>query len=305
MGWSLPIPMISVDTSEGRTRQIRYQVGSARLVRVDEPDAMGGVETYRADGDKGYTRYEKWPDGTEAGFWVARSFDGTVTTYGGAPSSRDERVEGTQGDSLYGGQGRWFVSSVVDARGNRIDYQYQTVLGAARNSEVVNSPIDIVPVAIEYGKNDNDATTENHARIELAWQASLSTCPDSNVPIGSQLTYRTGIRRYEGAKKLLAIRAYVKTTPGSSWQKRREFGIAFAAETAGERTVEGLGSRRPGERAQRRLAEDEVRLRSAGVRASVRVEHEHHGDLHRQESAQPVQAGWVADARQRADGHRR
>lgn len=228
MGWSLPIPMISVDTSEGRTRQIRYQVGSARLVRVDEPDLLGGVEAYRADGDTSYTRYEKWPDGSEAGFWVSRTTDGTVTTYGGVANSRDERIEGTQVDSLYGGMGRWFVSSVVDARGNRLDYQYQTVLGSARNSEVVNSPVDIVLTSIEYGRNDNDSSTEHHARIELAWQ-DAPTCSNSNVPIGAQFTYRTGIRRYEGAKKLMAIRSWVKPAPGSSWTKRRELTLGYNA----------------------------------------------------------------------------
>ena len=35
-GWKLPIPTISVDTSQGRAQEVRYQVGGRRLIRGTE-----------------------------------------------------------------------------------------------------------------------------------------------------------------------------------------------------------------------------------------------------------------------------
>src|SRR5262249_4132377 len=124
-GWTLPIPTISVDTSVGRAQGVRYEAGGARLVQVTEPAATGGpagVTYYRAERDTTYTRYEKWPDPQGGSYWIARSLDGTVTTYGAGPSAKDVRTEGTPGDPLFGDEGRWFVTSVVDGSGNAITY---------------------------------------------------------------------------------------------------------------------------------------------------------------------------------------
>lgn len=223
-GWTLPTPAISVDTSQGRFQKIEFEVGGRRLIRVTEP-AASGVEAYRLDGDTSYTRYEhKYIEG-EAGFWVERQLDGSESVYGLAPHSWDQRVEGAGGSSLYGAMGRWFLTSSKDARGNLVEYAYKTVYGTARNGTAGTVAVDIVPTHIEYGRNVNVPTSQNHARIEFAWDEGLTTCPDSAVPIGAQFTYRTGIRRYEGAKRLMFIRSFVRD--GVTWVKRREMELQY------------------------------------------------------------------------------
>jgi RHS repeat-associated protein len=226
-GWTLPVPMISVDTSQGRFKKLEFEVGGRRLIPVAEPGAPG-VEAYRLDGDTSYTRYErKYLEG-EAGYWIARELDGSEHIYGRAQNSWDQRVEGSAGSSLYGAVGRWFLNSSTDARGNIVEYGYETVYGTARNGSAGTVAVDIVPTHIEYGRNVNVPTSQNHARVEFAWNEALTTCPDSAVPIGAQFTYRTGIRRYEGAKRLMFIRSLVRD--GAAWTKRRELELQYWKE---------------------------------------------------------------------------
>ena len=90
--------------------------------------------------------------------------------------------------------------------------------------------------AIEYGRNVNVSDSFNHARIELTYDTDLeSTCFDSDVPIGAQFTYRDGIRRFEGARKLESISAKVRQSAGDSWTTRRLLDLAYdtQAETCG------------------------------------------------------------------------
>lgn len=226
-GWTLPVPMISVDTSQGRFKKLEFEVGGRRLIPVTEP-AAPTVEAYRLDGDTTYTRYEHRFIEGEAGYWIVRELDGSEHVYGLAPSSWDERVEGTSGSSLYGGMGRWFLTSSTDARGNIVEYGYDTVYGTARNGTAGSVAVDIVPTHIEYGRNVNVPASQNHARIEFAWNEGLTTCPNSAVPVGAQFTYRTGIRRYEGAKRLMFIRSFVRD--GSAWAKRRELELQYSKD---------------------------------------------------------------------------
>jgi RHS repeat-associated protein len=227
-GWSLPVPMISVDTSEGRLAAINYAVGGRRLIQVNEP-GVTGIAAFRLDGDPTYTRYEHRADGTEPGYWVARELSGAVHVFGQAPSSKDLRVEGSALHALYGGQGRWFLSSSTDAHGNLIEYTYETVLGYAMNGAVASTPVDLSLTSISYGKNISDPASVHHAQIRFGWEAALVACPGSAVPIGAQFTYRTGIRRYEGARKLLTIGSYINTG-GGQWTRRRELALQYSSQ---------------------------------------------------------------------------
>ncbi len=58
-GWSLNVPRIEVDTSQGRLGERRYRstLSGGRLVRVAEPGGTG--ENYRGEIDPTYTRYER------------------------------------------------------------------------------------------------------------------------------------------------------------------------------------------------------------------------------------------------------
>jgi hypothetical protein len=61
-GWQLDIPSIRIDTSSGRVAETHYLstlAGGQRLIPVDEPARRFAVETFRAEQDASYTRYEK------------------------------------------------------------------------------------------------------------------------------------------------------------------------------------------------------------------------------------------------------
>ncbi len=237
-GWSMPIPTISVNTSKGWLGGVHYQVDGQPLVSVNEPDADSGVDTYRLWHDNSYTRYEHRSDGSEQGYWIARTTDGSVLEFGRSSNARDVRstalVGGTDPHTpaLYGAQGRWFLDQSTDRYGNQVTYSYQPVYGKANG---LTSRVDEALVSIEYGSNTNVSGSFNHARIQFNYASNLETCFDSNVPIGAQFTYRGGIRRYEGASKLQSISAMVRATASDSWQKRRQLDLAYdtEAETCG------------------------------------------------------------------------
>lgn len=235
-GWTLPLGEISVDTSAGWAAGIGYAVGGQRLMRVDEPQRFADVTTYRLHGDTSYARYEHVADGTEPGFWRVRHLDGSITEYGSTPDSRDERTDGLPG-GMFGGQGRWMVSRTVDARGNEVVYNYEPVLGFAHDDDHTDlskrKTVDIRIKSISYGRNLNVASSTHHAGVNFDYASDLETCFDANVPVGAQFSFRTGIRRYEGASKLLAIRGVVKS--GLTWVTRTKLELTYdtAAATCG------------------------------------------------------------------------
>lgn len=237
-GWSLPISTIRVDTSRGRVQGLSYTADGRKLVPVVEPGLAPGRTAYRAEGDTSFARYEHVADGSEGGYWLVRETDGAARYYGTSPGSKDVRTEGTTASSLFGGQNRWLLAESRDALGNQIVYEYEAVAGLARNG-TVPTVVDLALRRIEYGRNVNDPTTVHHARIDLVWQTALTTCAGSNVPIGARFDYRSGIRVYEGARKLLAIQASVRTAPGGAYAMRRELALSYdaAAETCGDTTA--------------------------------------------------------------------
>ncbi|MEZ4399625.1 MAG: RHS repeat-associated core domain-containing protein [Kofleriaceae bacterium] len=233
-GWQLPIPVIRLDTSQGRAKGRAYSADGRKLVAVTEPGAATGRTAYRAEGDTTFARYEKVDDGTEGGYWIVRHSDGSTRYYGSSANSKDVRTEGTIGDDLYGNQNRWFLSETRDASGNQVLYNYESVVGYARNG-AVPTVVDKALRSIDYGRNVNDASTIHHARIDFVWQSALTTCTGSNVPVGAKFDYRSGVRVYEGARKLLAIQASVRSAPGAAYVVRRELALTYdaTAETCG------------------------------------------------------------------------
>ncbi len=222
-GWSMNVASIRVDTSMGRLGGTHYSstlAGGQRLVEVDEPGAAEEIQSYRAENDSSYTRYEKIPTGTPGeSYWRALGSDGMTYFFGDERASRDHA-----GDN--GLEARWFLTRVTDRLGNTIVYHYQPVWGRALNGRLEDLKVDIALTEITYSRNDA-AGISDHARIVFNYSESLDTCPNSNIPIGSQFDYRTGIRIYESARRLNSIMVQVRPGPDDSWVDRREISIRY------------------------------------------------------------------------------
>ena len=97
-GWSLPIPIITLDTTDGRLWATATQpsiktytssmAGGRPLVLVQESEV---VTTYRAQNDGNYVRYELMAPGS--GFaWRAYGHDGTIYYFGDNDSKSRSRM---------------------------------------------------------------------------------------------------------------------------------------------------------------------------------------------------------------------
>ena len=212
-GWNLPIPVIEVDTKDGRLAAVHYTsslAGGQRLIEVEEPGTDEAAVTYRAENDATYTRYEKWPTNNGQHYWVVRTTDGLVYYFGDDVTSRD-----TPTIENYASEARWFLTRIEDPFGNRVQYHYRKVQGAALNGRLPQVPVDILISSIEFTENEN-AGLKPHARLEFEY-APLKTCGGSNVPIGAHFDYRTGIRLYKGALRLTKILLKVRQNPQDSF----------------------------------------------------------------------------------------
>jgi RHS repeat-associated protein len=200
-GWSLAIPIITLDTTQGRMAGLgssppakiykSSMAGNRPLVQVTEPATPVGVSQWRAQNDATFTRYElmSYPGTTPAYWWRALSTDGSTYFFG-------------QRDSVHMGSCNFTdeyapLTQVVDSFGNYVDYQYTSLVA----SECVISKIT-------WGANAA-AGMSAFAGVTFSYNTSasaLGTCsPGAANPIGSQASYRTGTAIVTGASELDAI----------------------------------------------------------------------------------------------------
>lgn len=186
-GWSLPIPMILEDTSQGRLRthsgEVEVQQGAAGpdddrfistmggsrpLVRVAEPNVTG-VTHYRAQHDSSYTRYQKLLSGSVA--WRAYTTDGHVLTFGDTSPGRAACPNV--------GHGFAPLTSQVDSFGNEVVYswQWESTLGECRITEIT------------WGMNANVGITLPFARVLFEYGGSVA---HQGFYVGARVDYRTG-----------------------------------------------------------------------------------------------------------------
>lgn len=207
-GWSFDIPRIEVDTSEGRLEGPYYRstVSGSRLVRAKEPGFPDSVETYRAEQDNSYARYERVrnQDGSTAK-WVMRTTDGRTWTFGGTPGSFDAPLQQRTASTPVR-EGRWFLTQVIDKFDNTIDYTYNVFLTTLPSS-AAPAPVDIFPTEILWGRNDA-AGLAHHAKAVFSYGED-KYCSQSKLPIGAQFTYRMGFPIFEGAKRLTKITLFL------------------------------------------------------------------------------------------------
>jgi hypothetical protein len=184
-GWQLPIPIISLDTSNGRLvgpKTYASSMGGGRpLVPVTEALPTGTDGAYRAQNDATFTRYLHEPSSATSR-WIAQTTDG-VTYYFGDTSH-------TGGCAISDDYAP--LTTMIDAFGNAVDYYYEAgVPGECRVSR------------ISWGQNV-PANQLEFARVTFVY--AVPAYPACNgVPVGSDTSYRSGIKRVSGASQLSSL----------------------------------------------------------------------------------------------------
>jgi YD repeat-containing protein len=204
-GWSLSVPMITLDTTQGR---LLYQssstpnkiytssmAGGRPLVRVSEPHDTDVGETMRAQSDATFTRYERLSSGTAK--WRARTTDGLTYIFGDSNNTGTCTIISDEYAPL---------TTTVDSFGNEVNYFY----AAGVDGECLLK-------TIQWGKNQN-AALGDFAAVSFSYSqpGAPTGCP-SDLHVGSQTSYRTGTKIVTGASQLdtiTAITAEIHFIPG-------------------------------------------------------------------------------------------
>ncbi len=205
-GWSLSIPEIREDTSQGRLRThspeveggqadpladdrfVSTMAGGRPLIPVTEPTSSGVYKTYRAQNDTSFMRYERM--NAEQSFrWRVYSTDGTTYFFGDRNMHDCVRSDGFAP-----------LTSAVDAFGNEVAYEYESRVGAECRIR-----------RIFWGQNAAAGLTSPFAQVVFRWNKAPQC---GNIETGSQRDYRTGTLIVTEASKLVSI-AVTAFPPGS------------------------------------------------------------------------------------------
>jgi RHS repeat-associated protein len=205
-GWSLSIPMITEDHSQGRLRTRSLQVeqeqlllgvdpkkddrfvsslaGGRPLIWVQEPTGVASdvYLSYRAQNDTSFARYERMLSSAPYR-WRVRTTDGKVLTFG-----ESARMPGC----LYVSDQYAPLTGMVDAFNNEVRYEYnQTISGECKL------------VRIAWGRNDT-VPLADFAQVVFQYEVGRQ-CNGSYV--NAQTDYRSGVRLVTGASPLQSITA--------------------------------------------------------------------------------------------------
>ena len=192
-GWTLSIPAITLDTTQGRllqtVREARIpklytstMAGGRPLIETSELRASDVLATSRAQNDTSFTRYER-VDPSTGYYWRAHATDGTDFFFGDTDhvgtctNVSDENAP---------------LTREVDAFGNAVEYFYDTAVdGECRI------------ITITWGQNANAGLPVGFNSVGFNYTATAPTC--AGIPIGSQTSYRTGTKIVTGASQLDSI----------------------------------------------------------------------------------------------------
>ena len=214
-GWSLSMPAIREDTSQGRLRThapeveaaqgpvaaliddryISTMAGNRPLILVDEPSAAGVAQVFRAQNDSSFTRYQRMDTFQTPGFfWRAYTTSGTEMKFG-----EISRMGGCPNVGL----GYAPLTSERDPFGNEIAYEY----------EWISKMQDCRIKQITWGMNAT-AGIGAIARVVFGWAEGSSS---GGFYAGSQRDYRTGKLRVTGGSRLdtITATAFPSGAPGS------------------------------------------------------------------------------------------
>lgn len=183
-GWSLSIPEIREDTSQGRlaTHSTYYEAheadpraddrftsslaGGRPLVKVNESVAADVYASYRVQNDTSFARHERMQAG-QPYRWRVRYPDGRILYFGESALALGCSVS----------EGYAPLTSAVDAFGNSVTYEYESII--AHECRIKK---------ITWGQNANAFLNQPFAKAEFEWQIG-ARCADSSIApyVGSQL----------------------------------------------------------------------------------------------------------------------
>lgn len=220
-GWSLSgIPSITLDTSRGRLwsmNQISLReyksglAGDRRMIATSEPTPTG-TQSFRAQNDATFTRYQLNGAGIAFQWWRALSPDGTIYYFGGTPDTNINHFSGCTTISDENAP----LAQTGDSFNNIVDYFYEPgVAGECRISH------------IDWGRNDV-AGVRSFATLMFHYSNSPPACAGVNV--GSQSSYRTGTMLVTGASELDSIEASVGTPDSVEYDHK--YTLTYNAGTA-------------------------------------------------------------------------
>ncbi|MEO8844988.1 MAG: toxin TcdB middle/N-terminal domain-containing protein [Kofleriaceae bacterium] len=192
-GWSIAIPSINVDTSNGRLVNPKAKTytssmaGGRPLVIVTETPLPSGFDaSYRAQNDTSFTRYLHRPS-SAGNPWLAQTTDGVTYYY-----AQSDHTTGCSNISEETAP----LTSMVDSFGNAVDYYYEPgTTGECRISR------------ISWGENTVPGSTlKEFARVTFNYDpAGVPGRACNGIFIGSQTSYRTGAQIVTGASTLLSV----------------------------------------------------------------------------------------------------
>lgn len=204
-GWNLGVPTIALDTRDGILDGARHWIsslGGERLTRTFEPPSSGAVGTYRAPRDGSGLVYERQEAGRPFE-WIARDTGGNTFRFG-------RRSDGIPTDVIAP------LAQVEDAHGNLVEYDWvwETV------PLTPSAPARAYRLAtISYTSNPS-AGLPAFARVELTW-THRRPCANSALPVGSQLSLRSGSPIVHGYFDLDSIATYATGRPSPNEIVRR------------------------------------------------------------------------------------
>ena len=203
-GWSLSIPEIREDASQGRlaTHSAYYEglqsdpraddrftsslAGGLPLVKVAEPVVTGEVYgAYRAQHDTTFARYERL-EPTQSAKWRVRLTDGTTMLFG-----EPARTVGCANI----GEGYAPLTTMVDAHGNAVHYEWESTIA---NECVIKE--------ITWGYNTAISSLP-FAKVAFKYKTNIRCSTSEGVYVGGQFDYRTGTKILTGANELEEITA--------------------------------------------------------------------------------------------------
>ena len=204
-GWSLSLPEISRDPRQSDLeaqeptfvpRYVSSMAGGHVLVPVTETADTDVTQTYRAQYDSTYARYEQL---TTSGEWRVRTTDG-LTWYFGEPDHLGGEVDPR----------RAVLTRTVDGFGNQVDYYWTP--GYSLGGQLAAFTLQ----RIEYASNPS-ANLEPYAQVLFHW-GDPGTCGQglSPQPIGAKLEFRDGLPLASGGAQLDSIEIRSWRAPGAT-----------------------------------------------------------------------------------------
>lgn len=215
-GWTLPIPMIRRDTSEGILQGVtvyssslsggqRLQPAIPDYVSIkftDLPAGQNGV--YMAEHDGNYIRYERF--GGKPWLWLARGLDGTTYYFG-------DEGHLVESDGTPWSYGRAPLTRTVDPFGNTVNYFWDGDLNIQHTTYSSNS----------------DAGLDAHAAVYFDY-AVVQLCPNNELPVGASASYRSGEAEFSGTRMLTKIRTRVRMENTDEWRDVRTIELGYDTE---------------------------------------------------------------------------